>query len=125
MNMNKMIKLIGVLAFLPCAAQAADNWYSKDHWEVKVGINKISPRVDSGDLSAPSLPGTKIDVGPASAPIATVRYSVTNNIGVEFFGGLPYTHKIMGKGAVAGVGQIGEAKQISPTTIVQYRFNIP
>ena len=30
-------------------------------WSVKAGINQITPKVESGDMSAPALPGTKAD----------------------------------------------------------------
>ena len=35
-------------------------------WSVRLGATHISPQVKSGDLSAPSFPGTKVDVGSAS-----------------------------------------------------------
>lgn len=89
---------------------------------VKVGWNKIMPKVKSDDLSAPSLPGSKIDIKSASALFFTATYMITDDISVEALGGLPYKHDIKGAGAVAGVGKIGSIHQISPTVLLQYRF---
>ena len=89
---------------------------------VKVGWNKIMPKVRSTDLSAPSLPGATIDIKSASALFFTAAYMVTDNASVEFLGGLPYKHDIVGTGSVQGVGKIGSIHQISPTVLMQYRF---
>ena len=92
---------------------------------VKLGWNKIMPKVHASDLSAPSLPGSTIDIKSASALFATVTYMVTDDISVEALGGLPYKHDIVGEGAVAGVGKIGSIHQISPTVLLEYRFLAP
>ena len=89
---------------------------------VKVGWNKIMPKVKSDDLTAPSLPGSKIDIKSASALFATVTYMITDDISVEALGGLPYKHDIIGTGSVSGVGKIGSIHQVSPTVLLQYRF---
>lgn len=89
---------------------------------VKIGYNQIIPEVSSGDLSAPSLPGTRIDVKEAGAPILTLTYMYTSNISFELYAGLPYEHDIVGDGAIKGVGKIGSTKQVSPTLFAQYRF---
>ena len=89
---------------------------------VQLGWNKIMPKVKSSDLSAPSLPGSQINIKSASALFATLTYMVTDDISIEALGGLPYKHDIVGAGAVAGVGKIGSIHQISPTVLLQYRF---
>lgn len=89
---------------------------------VKLGYNQIMPDVSSGDLSAPSIPGTKIDVKEAGAPILTLTYMYTSDISFEFYAGLPYEHDIVGDGAIKGVGKIASVKQVSPTLFAQYRF---
>jgi len=90
-----------------------------------VGWNKIMPKVESGDLSGPTLPGSKIDIKSASALLITATYMVTDSISLDFLGGLPYKHTIVGAGAVAGVGKIGSIHQVSPTLLLQYRFMAP
>jgi outer membrane protein len=89
---------------------------------VKFGYNQIMPDVSSEDLSAPSIPGTKIDVKEAGAPILTLTYMWTSDISFEFYAGLPYEHDIVGDGAIKGVGKIASVKQVSPTLFAQYRF---
>jgi outer membrane protein len=104
-----------------CGAGAAQAQVAGDLL-VKLGWNKIMPKVKSDDLSAPSLPGSKIDIKSASALFFTATYMITDDISVEALGGLPYKHDIVGAGAVAGVGKIGSVHQVSPTVLLQYRF---
>jgi outer membrane protein len=89
---------------------------------VKFGYNQIMPDVKSGDLSAPSMPGTKIDVEEAGAPVLTLTYMWTSDISFELYAGLPYEHDVVGDGAIKGVGKIATIKQVSPTLFAQYRF---
>ena len=89
---------------------------------LKLGWNKIMPKVKSDDLSPPSLPGSKIDIKSASALFFTATYMITDDISVEALGGLPYKHDVVGAGAVAGIGKISSIHQVSPTVLLQYRF---
>ncbi len=111
-----------VLAAMACDAAHAQ---SAGSLIIKAGINNINPQVDSGDLSAPSLPGTKIDVKDATSAILTGTYMVTDNVSVEAFIGLPYKHDVVGAGTIAPAGKIGTLKQVSPTLMGQYRFMSP
>jgi outer membrane protein len=104
-----------------CGAGAAQAQAAGDVL-IKLGWNKIMPKVKSDDLTAPSLPDSKINIKSASALFFTATYMITQDISVEALGGLPYKHDIVGAGAVAGVGQIGSIHQISPTVLLQYRF---
>ncbi len=104
-----------------CGAGAAHAQAAGDVM-VQLGWNKIMPKVKSSDLSAPSLPGSQINIKSASALFATLTYMVTDDISIEALGGLPYKHDIVGAGAVSGVGKIGSIHQISPTVLLQYRF---
>lgn len=89
---------------------------------VKIGANTIAPQVTSGDLSAPAIPGTKIDVKSASSVVFTATYMLTDVWSLEFYAGLPYEHEVVGDGTIKGVGKLGTVKQISPTLFGQYRF---
>ena len=88
----------------------------------KLGYNQIVPQVSSGDLSAPSIPGSKIDVKQAGAAILTLTYMATEDVSFELYAGLPYQHDIEGDGSIKGVGKIASVKQVSPTLFAQYRF---
>ena len=88
----------------------------------KLGVNQIDPQVSSGNLSAPAMPGTKIDVDAATSLIFTGTFMLTDNVSAELYAGLGYKHDVVGAGAIAGVGKLGTVKQISPTVFAQYRF---
>jgi outer membrane protein len=119
--MNHSLKQLALAAAM-CAAGGAAMAQSAGTWMVKAGVNNIDPHVTSGDLSPPSLPGTKVDVKSATSGILTGTYMVTDAVSVEFYVGLPYKHDIEGDGAIKGVGKIGSVKQVSPTIFGQYRF---
>ena len=94
-------------------------------WAVKLGAARITPQVESGDVSAPALPGTRSDVGPDTRPTFALSYSWTENVVFELHLGLPFRHKIYGTGAVEGVGQLASVKALPPTALVQYRLFEP
>ena len=114
--------LPGVAAALLALTAGAANAQSAGSLQVKIGVNQISPQVDSGNLSAPSQPNTKIDVKSATSAILSGTYMLTDHVSVEGYVGLPYKHDIVGDGTIAGVGKIGTVKQVSPTVFGQYRF---
>ncbi|MEO8156143.1 MAG: OmpW family outer membrane protein [Rhizobacter sp.] len=114
----KTLALAAAALFGSSAAMAQ----SAGTWMVKGGYNNISPKVKSGDLSAPSLPNSQVDVKSASAAILTATYMLTDETSLEFYAGLPYKHDIIGAGSLAGAGKLGSVKQVSPTLFAQYRF---
>lgn len=107
-----------IVAASALAAQAQE----AGRWLVKAGVNRIDPKVKSGDLSAPSLPGSKVDVDAATSLIFTATYLLDDAMSLEFYAGLPYEHDVRGAGALAGSGKIATVKQVSPTVFAQYRF---
>lgn len=111
--------LLAAMTLLGSSAALAQ---SAGTWMVKGGVNRIEPHVASGNLSAPSLPNSQVDVESATAAILTGAYMVTDEVSLEFFAGLPYKHDIVGAGSLSGVGKIGSVKQVSPTLFAQYRF---
>ncbi len=120
--MKKQSIAFAVVAAAALCATGAAQAQVAGQFLVKLGWNKIMPKVQSDDLSQPSLPGSKINIKSASALFFTGTYMITDDISVEALGGLPYKHDIVGAGAVAGVGKIGSIHQISPTLLLQYRF---
>jgi outer membrane protein len=110
------IGLSMILLSLGACAQSAGSW----QW--KLGVNTTTPSVSGGQLSAPSLPNTLMDVKSASSLIFTATYFWRENWSLEVFAGLPYEHDVVGDGAIAGAGKLGSVKQLSPTVIAQYRF---
>lgn len=120
MKKSSIAATLVAAAALACAGSAQAQ--AAGSMSLKLGLNKVTPHVTSDDLSAPALPGSKIDVKSATSVILTATYQWTDEISLEFFGGLPYKHDIVGAGAVAGVGKLGTIQQVSPTLLAQYRF---
>ncbi|RZL35403.1 MAG: OmpW family protein [Rubrivivax sp.] len=86
------------------------------------GAAQISPQVDSGDLTAPSLAGTKIDVKKASSFVGGVTYYWTDNISIDLPIAVPFKHDVVGAGAIQGTGKLGTVKSLPITLLAQYRF---
>jgi outer membrane protein len=115
-----LLAAVCTLASTSCAfAQSAGQFTAK------IGAGKITPKVDSGDVSAPALPGSKVDVGSDTKPVLIFAYGITDNISAELDLGAPYTHKIYGAGAIAGTGQLGSVQVLPPSAFIQYRFFKP
>ncbi len=121
--MKNQLKFV-VLAALSFAAHGAFA-QSAGAIMVRAGVGTVVPHVSSGDLSAPSLPGTKTDVGSATNLMGGVTYMYTDNISFDVPLALPFKHKIYGDGAIAGTGQIGETMALPFTLMAQYRFLEP
>jgi len=76
-NINNLLNLLVASALVTLSGGAIAQ--SAGTWMVKVGINKITPKVQSDDLSAPALPGTKADVGSDTEPVVVGTYMITDN----------------------------------------------
>lgn len=113
-------RMVAIGLAVACATQA--HAQSTGSWVIKAGANRIAPQVDSGDLSAPSSPGSKVDIGANTQLIGSLTYYYSERCTVEGYFGLPYEHDVLGDGAMADVGRIGTVKQVSPTVFGQYRF---
>jgi outer membrane protein len=105
-----------VLAATGAQAQPAGAWLGR------IGATQIQPHVKSGDLTAPSLPGTHVDVDDATQLSGGITYMMTNNVAIDVPLSLPFKHDLVGAGAIAGVGKLGEVKALPVTVLAQYRF---
>lgn len=95
---------------------------AKGDWLLKLGANKITPHVNSGEMSAPAKPGIKGDVGPDTKPVLTIGYMLSDQLSAEVLLGVPYEHKLYGAGSVEGIGQIGTSEVLPPTAFLHYRL---
>lgn len=91
-------------------------------FSVSVGVTHIAPAVDSGTLSAPSLPNTQVDVNSNSRITGSLNYMLTDQIALYLPLGLGFRHEVSGAGAIAGVGKLAETQALPITLIGQYRF---
>ena len=118
--MKLLISIVATLSAIvltpSASAQSAGTWLGR------LGMTTIAPQVSSGDMSAPSFPGTKSDVSSASQVSGGVTYMYTDNFSVDVPLALPFTHKLIGAGALAGAGQIGEVQALPLSVFFQYRF---
>jgi outer membrane protein len=117
----KALVLIGLLAF--GGGASAQNLQG---WSVFGGVSNIGPKVSSGNLGAPSLPNTKIDIDDATQLSGGFAYDLNDTWRISFAVlALPFEHDIVGDGAIKGVGKIGSVKQLPPTVLLQYKFLSP
>ena len=109
------------------AALAAHSAFAQSagSWMVRAGATRIAPQVDSGNLSAPSLPNSKNDIGADTQLSGGLTYMVTDNVSIDLPVALPFKHKLYGAGALASAGQVGEVSALPVTIFVQYRFMEP
>ncbi|MDY0744730.1 OmpW family outer membrane protein [Paucibacter sp. R3-3] len=119
--MKKTTLLSLAAVALACAASGAQA-QSAGTFIARLGATQISPKVDSGDLSAPSLAGTKIDVHKDTQFTGGITYMWTDNIAIDLPIGLAFKHDVVGAGAIDGVGKLGTVKSLPITLLAQYRF---
>lgn len=110
-----------LLAGAACAvpAQTAGTWFGG------FGVTRIAPNTESGNLSPPSAPNTKVDIASDTQPTFFVGYMLTDNWSVEVPIGFGFEHDINGAGAISGVGRIGTTKVLPVSLFAQYRFLEP
>jgi len=87
---------------------------------VRAGATTIMPKVESGNLTAPSLAGTQIDVKDATQVSGGVTYFFTDNLAIDVPVSLPFKHDVVGAGAIAGVGNLGAFKALPVTVMGQF-----
>ncbi|MDC8759633.1 OmpW/AlkL family protein [Janthinobacterium fluminis] len=122
-SLNSAAQLLALAAAMAAAPGASAQ--SAGQWTLKAGVNKITPKVTSGDVSAPALPHSKGAVSSDTQPVLIVAYGLSDNISAEVDLGLPYKHTISGAGAIEGTGKLGTVEALPPTAFIQYRFFTP
>jgi len=122
-RINSAVKLLAVAAAMAVASGASAQ--AQGEYFAKLGVNKITPDVKSGNVSAPALPDTKADVGSDTKPIFSGGYMITDNLSTELVLGVPYKHELFGAGSIEGSGKLGTAEALPPTWFLQYRFFQP
>lgn len=91
-------------------------------FSASIGLTQISPSVSSGNLSAPSLPGTQVSITNSTRLTGAVNYMLNDNIALHVPIGFGFKHSVNGAGAISGVGKLADTKALPITLIGQYRF---
>jgi outer membrane protein len=121
--MKNTVKFLLIPAALACAFAAQAQ--TAGTWMVRGGATKITPNVSSGDLSAPSLMGTKASIGSSTKVSGGITYMWDDNISFDLPLSVPFQHDISGDGAVLGAGKIADVKALPVTVLAQWRFMEP
>ncbi len=95
------------------AATLPAHAYQEGDWVVRAGVAHLSPN-DSSD----EILGGEVGVDSTTGIGFNVTYMVTDRIGVQVLGALPFKHDLTHDVA----GDIGETKHLPPTVTVQYHF---
>jgi outer membrane protein len=119
--MNMKIQTATVALTLVLAAGAVQA-QTAGTWMVRGGVMNITPSVDSGDLSASSLPHTKIDADGGTQLAGGITYMVDDHWAVDLPLALPFKNNLTGDGAIIGAGKIGETKSLPMSLFAQYHF---
>jgi outer membrane protein len=123
LRLNHVVKMLALAAAMSVATGASAQ--SAGQWTIKAGANRLMPKVESGDISAPALPHSTTSVGNATGPTVVLDYGLTDHITLELPIGMPFKHDLFGDGAVAGTGKLGSAEVLPATLLAQYRFFEP
>ena len=121
--MKNTAKLLLIPALLACAAAAQAQ--SAGTWMLRAGGTTITPNVSSGDLTTPSLVGTKASINSSSRFSGGVTYMVDGNLAIDVPLAVPFQHDISGDGAILGAGKIADVKALPATVMAQWRFMEP
>ncbi len=90
----------------------------KGDWLIRAGLGHVAPNDSSSGFSgSPTLEVE--DVSKSTNLAINFTYMMTDNVGVELLGALPFSHDLM----VTGLGKVVEVKQLPPTLILLYNFS--
>jgi outer membrane protein len=118
MTMKKQI-LSALCMAATCMAFAAE----PSPWSFRLGATQITPHVQSGNLTTPSFPGTKADIGANTQLSGGVNYKLDERWAIDVPLALPFEHALYGAGAIQGVGQLGTVKALPVTVLMQYQLS--
>lgn len=107
---------VAILSGVVAQAQSAGTFIGR------LSVTRIAPDVRSGNLSEPSFAGTQVDVKADTQPTGGITWMLTDRISFDLPLAAGFKHDIVGDGAIAGVGKIGETKALPVTFLAQYRF---
>ena len=103
---------------LPAHAETANRWF------VHAGPAFVSPQEKTTlQAGGAAIPGADVKLDGRWTVAAEVGYFVTPNVSVSLAAGLPPKFKVVGAGALAGLGTAGTMTGGPAGLLVQYHFN--
>jgi outer membrane protein len=126
MKKNQLIvtsSLMFISAFSVGSALAQQSTRSSPY-SLSVGFTALRPADSSGNLSAPALPNTQVDVGNATALTGAFNYRLNDQLSLSIPLGYGFKHKITGAGnpLIAGLGKLADVKVLPVTALGQFRI---
>lgn len=118
----KSLARAALLALAAAAAHGSVSAQSAGSWLVRLGATQIQPDVTSGDLTAPSKGGTKIDIKSNTQPTGGVTYMWSDRLSIDLPLSAGFEHDVVGAGAIAGSGKLADVKALPVTVLLQWRF---
>jgi outer membrane protein len=111
-----------LLAATATALHGAALAQSAGSWLVRLGATQIKPDVTSGDLSRPSTPGSKLDIGSNTQPTGGVTYMLSDRFAIDLPLTAGFEHDVFAAGSLAGAGKVADVKALPVTVLLQWRF---
>lgn len=108
--------IAGTLLALGIAAAGPAHAVQAGDWLIRGGVGHVAPTGESD--SDPVGLGGKVEADSATNLAINFTYMLTDNMGVELLGALPFKHDI----TYTGLDKVGETKQLPPTLILLYNF---
>ena len=119
-SVGRLLGIVSVLSVVFGAYPA--HAVEKGDWLLRVGAGHVAPNDSSSGFSG--APTIEAAVDSSTNLALTIVYMVTDNVGVELVGALPFKHDINGAGSGgSGLGKVAETKQLPPTVLAQYYLN--
>lgn len=109
--------IAGVLVLTSASTFAVE----KGDWLVRFGVANASPNDSSTGLSGVG-PTATVGVDDNTQVFANLSYMIKDNVALELLAATPFSHDIIGTGALSALGKVGESKQLPPTFSIQYHF---
>lgn len=123
MNNVKKICVLAGFAGLSLSMATTGIAHEKGDILVRAGVVTVVPADDSGAVSGlpDGVNNAGVDVENDSQLSLTGVYMLRDKIGLELLAATPFTHDIVGQGALSGVS-VGETSHLPPTLSLQYYF---
>lgn len=119
-SFNKSVISTAITAMLALTSISAIA-VEKGDWLVRFGAANVNPNDSSTGLSGVGTTAT-VGVEDDTQVFANLSYMIKDNIALELLASTPFSHDIIGTGALASSGKVGETKQLPPTFSIQYHF---